>query len=866
MNTPPVIETPHVSSPRRPELLAPAGDRDCAKAAVASGADAVYFGLATPTAFNARARAKNIPVDELPELIDWLHARDVRGYVTLNTLVFTDELEEVERMLRQIAESGADAVLVQDLGVAQLAREVCPELPIHASTQMTLTSAENIRMVASLGFKRVILARELSISEIAAIRRETDLELEVFVHGALCIAYSGQCLASAAIGGRSANRGECAQACRMPYQLIADGRAFDLGDRKYLLSPQDLAAFDLVPQLIASGVTALKIEGRLKTAEYVAHVTQHYRRAIDAATAGVSPGFSREEIQELELSFSRGFSHGWLDGPDHKKLVPGVSSAKRGVRLGEIVGFWRDRVQVKLDGPVQRGDGVVFQGDRLENAEQGGRVFEIFVDRLAVKNAEAGQIAELAFRRDSLDFSLLRVGQQIDKTDDPHLERRLRKSFSSEAPQRRAMLDVTVDAAVGRPLVIAATTESGLACRIESPDPLEAAKKHALTEDVLREQLGRLGGTNYELRGVEARIVGGPMIPLSVLGKLRHAMVEKLDGDAPARRPSRRVAAEPALPRLRARLASRGGSTAATSQTSSSQPLSTAQPMSDHASSFGSSVALHVLCRSMDQFHAMLHADVQSVTIDFRDIRECTEAVSAARHAGMPLRIATPRIMKPGESKLLRALADLQPDAALARNPAAIGFFRDAQTPVVADFSLNATNELTVQWLLDQGALRATASYDMGRDQLLNLVGAVRPDRLEVVVHQHMPMFHTEHCVFCSILSEGTNRANCGRPCVRNAVRLRDRLGMEHVLASDMGCRNTLFHAMPQSGAELVPTLLARGVRHFRVELLDGADERPEQIVSLYRELLAGRVCESEVWKRLKALNRIGPNHRSKMG
>jgi len=272
------------ASRRFPELLAPAGDEDCLRAAVANGADAVYFGLCR--GFNARARAANFDLETLRETIAWLHRHEVRGYVTLNTLVFPEELAKMEAVIRRVAEAGADAVLVQDLGVVRLICEICPDLPIHASTQMTLSSAECIEVARSLGVERVVLARELSIKEIAQISRQTPMPLEVFVHGALCVAYSGQCLTSESLGGRSANRGQHAQACRLPYELVCDGNDVDLGEVKYLLSPQDLAAYALIPDLLAAGVSAFKIEGRLKTPEYVANITRHYRRAIDDALAG----------------------------------------------------------------------------------------------------------------------------------------------------------------------------------------------------------------------------------------------------------------------------------------------------------------------------------------------------------------------------------------------------------------------------------------------------------------------------------------------------------------------------------------------------------------------------------------------------
>ncbi|NJN75304.1 MAG: U32 family peptidase, partial [Synechococcaceae cyanobacterium RL_1_2] len=295
----------HLSAP---ELLAPAGTWDCAIAAVENGADAIYFGL---DKFNARMRAHNFTERDLPELMAFLHRRGVKGYVTLNTLIFTAELEEVEQYLRSIIRAGVDAAIVQDVGLCRLIRHLSPNFPIHGSTQMTITSAIGAEFARSLGCDLVVLARECSIQEINKIQaqlsqRQIRMPLEAFVHGALCVAYSGQCLTSESLGGRSANRGECAQACRMPYDLIVDGKPLDLGDRRYLLSPQDLAGLAVLPELITTGLVSLKIEGRLKTPEYVASVTQVYRQAIDQVIAGLKPTVSTQEQYQLEMAFSRG--------------------------------------------------------------------------------------------------------------------------------------------------------------------------------------------------------------------------------------------------------------------------------------------------------------------------------------------------------------------------------------------------------------------------------------------------------------------------------------------------------------------------------------------------------------------------------
>lgn len=833
---------PHLSYSGQVELLAPAGDRVCMQAAVENGADAVYFGL--DRGFNARARATNLSLAELPEVMQYLHARGVKGYVTFNTLVFPDELAAAEESLRAIAAAGTDAVLIQDIGVMRLAKAICPDLAIHASTQATMTSAETIAELADLGVERVVLARELSIDEVRLIRQGTNMPLEVFVHGALCVAYSGQCLTSESLGGRSANRGQCAQACRLPYDLLCDGRQRDLGAVQYLLSPQDLAAYDLVPQLIEAGVCSFKIEGRLKTPEYVANVTQHYRRAIDAALAGQAVEFARRDIQELELSFSRGFSHGWLGGCDHKALVPGLSSAKRGIRLGHVTAVKGRRVRVRLEASIAAGDGVVFAGNRFRGKEQGGRVVAVLVNGAkASQPCEHGE-AELEFYRQSIDPRQLHVDQEVWKTDDPQLTARLRKTFAAADPIRRVPLHLRVQATVGEPLVIEAIAANGASCRVASDQPLEAAQRHPLTAELLETQLGRLGGTVYTLHQLEAQITGEPMVPLSVLGQLRKRLDQELNASL-ATLNARTVAPAGALEALREPI----------------QARIVAEASNRHANdreSDDDSLHLRVLCRSLSQLEAVLAAGVPQVYVDFQDIREYRQAVSIAHANEATIYLATPRIQKPGEMGIFRALDKHGADGILVRNLSGLRFFGERSVPCVADFSLNAANELTAAWLIDRGAVRLTASYDLNREQLLDLVSATPAAWWEVVVHQHMPMFHMEHCVFCAVLSPGTNKSNCGRPCDRHRVELRDRIGMEHPLHADVGCRNTLFNAVPQSAAEVVPTLLTRGLRDFRIELVDESEEDVQQIVSLYRDLLARRVTGKQVWTQLQAANRVG--------
>ncbi|MFM7424625.1 MAG: peptidase U32 family protein, partial [Elainella sp.] len=481
---------------KRPELLAPAGSWDCAKAAVENGADAIYFGL---DRFNARMRAQNFTEADLPELMAFLHRRGVKGYITLNTLVFPQELAEAERYLRTMISAGVDAVITQDVGICRLIRHLSPDFPIHASTQMTITSAAGVQFAADLGCQLVVLARECSLKEINKIQQQLSeraiaTPLEVFVHGALCVAYSGQCLTSEALGGRSANRGECAQACRMPYDLIADGQRVDLGDRSYLLSPQDLAGLELLPELVQAGVACLKIEGRLKSPEYVANVTQVYRQALDRAMASLQSEESSAERAEristyhvesderysLEMAFSRGLYSGWFNGINNQELVHARFGKKRGVYLGEVQQVGKDYVVLKLEAPVKPGDGIVFDNGHPQRQEQGGRIYGVMPQ---------GSLTRLSFGRRDVNFSALHRGDRVWKTSDPELDRKLRQSFAGETAQFQQPISLTVYGTVDQPMTILGCDLQGHLVRVESAMPLVLAQRQPLTSERLREQL-----------------------------------------------------------------------------------------------------------------------------------------------------------------------------------------------------------------------------------------------------------------------------------------------------------------------------------------------------------------------------------------
>jgi len=863
-----------------PELLAPAGCWESLRAAVANGADAVYFGVEV---FNARLRAENFQAADLSEVMQWLHRRGVRGFLTVNVLVFPSELEAAGELVLRAAAAGVDALIVQDIGLARLARQLVPALALHGSTQMSITSAAGVVQAAELGCERVVLARELTLKDFGRLQQQLeqrgcDMPLEVFVHGALCVAYSGQCLTSEALGQRSANRGECAQACRLPYQLIVDGEERDLDEQRYLLSPQDLAAWELLPDLADVGISSLKIEGRLKDASYVAAVTQAYRQGLDALAPSSPPAGSdeaatraqtraagRSEAQpqpadpeqirrRLELSFSRGLGTGWLKGVDHRQLVHGRWSKKRGPWLGRLerieAGGW---LVLATEQPLKAGDGLVLEGagsDPLQAPQEvGGRV-------MALQTRPGGLVA-LRLGPGRVDVPGLRRGSPCWLTSDAPLESQLQKLALAPAPEQQQALDLRVRGALGGPLVLEVEALAGQAAgpwQVTSAATLEAAKGAGLDRPRLEQQLGRLGGTPWRLGRLEIDLAPGLFLPVAQLNALRRQLVELLAVDP---QPEAKAGLAAGEPERRLQIATALEALLPQALAPSSQPTRKAGP--DAPAEPGAEPTLTVLVRSLEQLEALLEQPIHRVVVDIEHPNQLRQAVAMGRGRWPGgLWLAGQRICRPDERWSLEPLLRAQPDGYLVRNADQLERL-SLEAPCIGDFSLNVANPLTAAWLLERWGLeRITASYDLALDQLLDLVVGCPVGRLELTLHQHMPLFHMEHCLFCAFLSDGHDHTDCGRPCEQHQVLLRDRSGTEHPLRADLGCRNTLFNGKAQTGAEAIPQLLRAGLRHYRIELLQDNAADAQRRVELYRQALAGQRSGRQVWQQEQLDSRLG--------
>ncbi len=842
---------------RAPELLAPAGGRAQLEAAVEAGADAVYFGL--DRGFNARVRAEGIPWDELETVMGYLHERGRRGFLTLNTLVFDEELAEAERHIRHAAQCGVDALIVQDLGIIRLAQATAPHLPLHASTQMSITDSAGVAFARSLGIARVVLARELSIDDISRIHAaDSSVQIEAFVHGALCVSYSGQCFSSEAWGGRSANRGQCAQACRLPYGLLVDGELQQQGDFNYLLSPQDLMGLAWMPRLIRAGVRSFKIEGRLKGPGYVATTVRAYREAIERACHGLAGAPALEEIpietgtrRQLAQLFSRGqdaahdgLSAGFLLGPQHQELVIGRNPRHRGLHLGQVQKVLADGVILRLHNPVKAGDGVVFDRGDPQARETGGNVFHVERKGQAIRGEIDHGTVTLRFGR-GFSTADITVGEHVWRTRDAATDSGPRSDPGGE----RACLPVKVhvEAHQGQPLQITLSDRRGHSGSGHTDSPLQPALKHALDEQTLGKAIGRLGDSPFRIDRLDTDLAPGLYVSPSEIKHARREAVAALRASLRQHERAHGQAARPVLAEL----------------------LPQAEPIPASAQASGAA-SLSLLCRTAEQVEAALEVPgIDEIILDFLEVHGLKASCERVRQAGHRLVVAAPRIFKPGEERLVRYLLRLRPDALLVRSSGLLwelqclggtGAAYDEETPIpelLGDFSLNAANRLGALSLLQMGLGRLAPTHDLNASQIAALAAGLEPaerTRLEVIAHHHLPIFHTEHCVFARFLSSGNSYRDCGRPCEQRALHLRDPKGKDHRVLADIGCRNTVFNAAAQSAAPMLAELQRAGLGHFRVELVDEPADQVAPIVSGYRALLDGRLDARSLWKQLGAI------------
>ncbi len=845
------VKSNGVNMKNRIELLAPAGSRDALHAAVENGADAVYLG---GKMFNARQQADNFDMESLREELRYAHARGVSVYLTLNTLVRSDELGQVLAYAQEACNAGIDGIIVQDMGLAGELRSKMPGLPLHGSTQMTIHDLNGALALEDMGFQRVVLARELTLEQAAVIARGTKLEVEMFIHGALCVCYSGQCLMSSMIGGRSGNRGMCAQPCRLPYNLIdingrtgneprrskagagktQDGRSTTAKRPGYLLSPKDICSLDYLGEIVASGVRSLKIEGRMKSPEYVATVVRIYRKYLDIALeqlvngAGTRLVVDEKDRHELLQIFNRGgFSSGYLKGKSGSDMMTYEKPNNSGVFLGTALSYdsRQQTVSIRLEDKLSVGDGVeIWTGG---SDSPGGIVNFIRTGGQSVKTAPKGNLAEIGYFRGRIDPE-----RKLYKTTDAELNKTARESFTRRNVKRIAIKgDVSFKS--GKPLTLIVYDSDGHKESSEGTVLPEAAVSRPLTEERLREQISKTGSTPFLFSDLTVDMDEGLTIPVSEINEVRR---QALDG-------------------LYNKRADRYTDRGCNYVIIDNKPATCNNSDYHNTHRAGISLYFYRWDRGMDI--GGLGADRVYLPASADGKPGCAEAVKAARSKGTEVYYWLPPITTGNYEKIVDRLMDKyakEPesldtgiDGILAANIGLLRKLRGAQgVKLAADISLNLFNANSVIEAAKFGIESAALSIELTLQQIFEMMKELnsntrqRPE-VEAAVYGRLPLMTSEYCPVGSI--EGGFRASskCTGCCTRGSYVLEDRLGMGFpVICDNIDCRSTILNSNVLFVPDSIGSLVKAGVNLFRLYIWDEEPDTLKDLVGLYRASASG--------------------------
>jgi len=795
-----------------PELLAPAGTLDAARAALANGANAIYLGAER---FNARDDGAQLTMDDLEEACRLAHARGVRIYLTFNILFKPAELRDALLHLGECIDRGIDAAIVQDLGAVRLIQEIYPALEIHGSTQMTVHDATGARLLQELGVDRVVLARENTLEDIRAIRAAVPgLGLESFVHGALCIAYSGQCFMSGMISERSANRGSCAQSCRKDYVLTDALTGAEL-DRGYLISARDLGAWDHLAEIAEAGIGYLKIEGRKKKPEYVATVTHGYRDFLDRLAEGRWKKPSAAEVQPLVQIFSRGFTGGMYGGRAGRDYITRDQPDNRGAELGRVIGHQGKEILITVSQPVAVGDGLGFE--HPDGAAKGNTGFA--VTRVRDLGRHGGKHTQAINAGTDVP-----EGWVVVRSSHAALLAGARSSFAevgADDPDAKVPIGVFVSGSAGEPLT-ARFTVDGEVVTVRSPIPLSRAEKRPLDRAKLQEQLGRLGESPFVLGALDCSgLAVDVFLPVSALNDLRQEAVRELvrrralsNAD---RLDMRKAAIDAALAR------SPAGSRARESGTEPTFRLVAEVWRLEDAEAAAEAGATEI---SLDLF-------IRHPTPPVSRVRALAESLGAR---GVTLRLRTPTIVRPEERKVLDKWLAL----GLPLVSGHLGLVAEqarAERDVVADYAVNCFNQATAREIFQLGASRIVLSIELTGDEMAQVSAPWEGRGFEIFAYGRPEGMTIEHCTLSAAFER--EPASCRDLCVQKHphVELTDPTGYVFPVATDSACRNRLLHSRPVDASEYLPSLWRRGLRNFRLVFNVPGDPVAE-ITTAYRDQL----------------------------
>ena len=768
------------------ELLAPVGSFEALKAAVQNGANAVYLGGKD---FGARASANNFDRDELKEAVKYAHIRGVQVFVTTNTLRKENEIEDFLEYAKFLYDIDVDAIILQDIGMARLIKRELPDFELHASTQMVAHSLEDVKYLESVGFDRVVLAREVTVEEIKYICDNCKADIEVFVHGALCVCYSGQCLMSSMIGNRSGNRGRCAQPCRQRYELIDvyTGEVVN-SNGDYLLSPRDLNAIEEIDKVIDAGVHSLKIEGRMKRPEYVATVIDGYRKTIDEYLATNKLNVSDETINDLYTIFNRKFTKGLLLGDVGKDMMNSQLPNNQGLYVGTVVDYNKKakRLKIKLANTLKKGDGINLGGGTI------GRI---------IKN---GNIETIGYKGETIELDFVgeaRKGQIVFKTSDSELMDRVQATFTQDKEFVKNIIDAKITIKLGQKPILTLKDRHSNEATIEGDKIVEEAMKVALSKEKVETQLRKLGNTPYELDLLEIELDDNVSLPISLLNQMRRDCIELLDKE--------RVSIK---------------------NRKYKNKIVKYKPVQYNRNK---QQEISVKVKNLEQLESALECGVDRIY--YEDTNTIDKAMSLAMKYNKKVIYSAPRIIRNKEYNHLAKANNAGVESVQVGNYGSIDYFKDKKLNI--DYYLNAFNSETINYYKEIGADTLCISQELNINEIKETI-KYTDINIESVVYGYTPLMITEYCPMGVIVRDCKKDKRVSK-CKESIYALRNSKGDEFRVSQDIFCRSTIYNSNVTCMLDNLYELHEIGINVLRLDFTLEDKETVKEVIEAYQEVLS---------------------------
>lgn len=778
------------------EILAPVGSFESLRAAVQNGANAVYLGGKD---FSARASAANFGRDELEEAVKYCHIRGVRLFVTANTIIKQNEVEDFIEYMRFLYNIDVDAVIVQDIGMAMLIKKLMPDFELHASTQMAAHSIEDVKYLKSIGFKRVVLARELTIEEIEYICKNVDVDIEVFVHGALCVCYSGECLMSSMIGNRSGNRGRCAQPCRQKYSLEDEetGKIMET-EGEYLLSPRDLNTVEEIGRIVDAGVLSLKIEGRMKRPEYVATVVSVYRDAVERYVNGEKSIVTPEEINELYTIFNRKFTRGYILDEVGLEIMNSEKPNNRGLYIGTVESYNRKskRLKIKLENNLKKGDGINLGGGTIGRILKGNNICE---------EGYKGETIEIDFIGDAY------IGQKVFKTSDNDLIEKARKTFDENSENVKIPLFMNFEVKIGKPPVLKVYDEDGSSVHVYGDKEAEKAIKVALSSEKAETQLKKLGNTPYKAEYIECSIDDDATIPVSMINSMRREAVERISAE-------------------RVKINDRKYKFTDISYKS--------EPRSEEYNSYSTDEKkVRVKLKNLEQLKAVVDFDIDKIY--YEDIYTFEAAKDICESNNKKIIYSAPRIMRNDDYRVFEKLEGIitEQDDVLVSSWGEIKYFTEKfGCGIRADWSLNTFNGESAEFMRKSGIKSVCLSQELNIGEIDELEEFTDIET-EVCIYGYTPLMISEYCPMGVLVRDCHKEKRCS-DCRKIKYSLVDSSGNRYRLSQNEFCRTTIYNSEPTMILNNIEDIENTDTDVFRLDFTIESGELTREVVKAHIEAI----------------------------